>query len=114
MVQRNPSAATKLSAQPPFAFGGDGPAEAAAKASLVGLRNAGRVQAEAMRFAAERLAKDIEMPARFACCQSVESLLEEQWKFTATMMKDYSAEGGRLLDLLTADTSGDAGEPSSK
>lgn len=104
MVQRNPSSAVKPTIGMPALPGGAGLADAVSKASFEGMRTAGRVQSEAMRFVAERLSKDLEMPARLARCQSVESVLEEQWKFTTTLMQDYGAESRRLLDMLTKGT----------
>jgi hypothetical protein len=96
-----------------LAFGGAGFVEAAVKASMAGLQSAGRVQAEALRFVTERLAKDFEMPARLVACRDFDGVVEEQQKFATTLMKDYSEEGRRVLDLLAEGTRGDVGGKSS-
>jgi hypothetical protein len=85
-----------------FALGGEQFVETATKASMAGFESAGRLQAEAMRFVADRLAKDFEMPARFARCRSLGGVLEEQWNYAATMVKDYGEESRRMFELMAA------------
>lgn len=114
MAHRTPTGRTNPAGREAGTFGGQPFVEAATKASMAGLQNAGQIQAETLRFVTERMTKDLAMPARLATCQNIGSVLEEQWKFTATMMKDYGDEGRRMLDLLAAGARGDVKKPSAE
>lgn len=74
-------------------------AESVSKAYMAWLRNASRVQTEAMRFINERIAKDMEVPGKLACCKNPVEVLDTQMKFASSLLSDYMDEGRRLADM---------------
>lgn len=64
------------------------------------LKNANRLQAEAIRFVGDRFNKDVQMIARFAACKQPEEFLSLQSAAANELVKDYLAEGARWITLL--------------
>lgn len=65
------------------------------------MRNANRLQCEAIRFVADRFAKDVEMTQQFAKCKKPEEILDLQAKLVNAMMSDYMNESAKFLTLFS-------------
>lgn len=65
------------------------------------MQTAAELQTETARFVAERVRKDMEMPARIAACGNPLDIYQEQMDFASTMMSDYSDEGQKIVGILS-------------
>jgi len=64
------------------------------------MRNAARLQEESMRFARERMQRNIEAANGFAACRKPTDLLAMQSEYASETMGAYLAEGRKLVELL--------------
>src|SRR5512141_274796 len=65
------------------------------------LKNANRLQAEALRFLNDRFNKDVEMMSQFAHCKKPEEFFSLQAKLASNLVSDYTDESSRILALLS-------------
>ncbi len=65
------------------------------------MQTAAELQTETARFMAERVRKDMEMPARLVACGNPLDVYQEQMDFASTMMSDYSDEGQKIAGILS-------------
>jgi Phasin protein len=65
------------------------------------LRNATKVQAEAIRFINDRFTKDIEMMSQFAQCKKPEDIAALQAKLVSSLVADYTAESTKIIALFS-------------
>lgn len=77
------------------------------------LHNANRLQAEMIRFAAERFNKDVGLISRFASCHEPGEFLKLQSDAMAELAHDYLEEGARIAALY-GDASKEAGDAAAK
>ena len=64
------------------------------------LKNANRMQAEAIRFVSDRFNKDVQMLSRFGNCKKPEDVLRLQSELVTQLMGDYSDECAKWIALL--------------
>ncbi len=64
------------------------------------LQDAGKVQAETVRFLNERFEKDMDLLTQFAHCRRPEEIAALQSKAFATLVSDYAHESQTLFGLL--------------
>jgi len=64
------------------------------------LQDAGKVQAETVRFLNERFEKDMDLLTQFAHCRRPEEIAALQSKAFAALVSDYARESQTLFGLL--------------
>ena len=63
------------------------------------LKNANRLQAEAVRFVSDRFNKDLELLSRFGSCKRPEDFLTVQSEAMTQLASDYMTEGAKWVAL---------------
>ena len=74
--------------------------DAVAKAYAAWFSQAKRMQDETMRFAQERLKKELAVAVQLTRCTNPNEALAVQAKFANTMAEDYLAEGQRIVEMM--------------
>ena len=64
------------------------------------LKNANRLQAEALRFVSDRFNKDLQLLSRFGSCKRPEDFLGMQSEAMTQMANDYMTEGAKWVALF--------------
>jgi len=95
-VDRNPFDAEILWGMDPQSI------EAVTKACSTWFSQANRMRDEAVRFAQDRFAKELEAAVRFAHCTNPTEALTVQAEFANKMAADYLAEGKKMVELMGA------------
>ncbi|HET9045660.1 MAG TPA: phasin family protein, partial [Casimicrobiaceae bacterium] len=84
-------------------------AEDFTKACAAWFDQANRLQEETLRFAQERLTKELETAGRLARCTNPTDAFNLQIDFAATAAADYLAEGQKMVAMLGETTAKGAG-----
>ena len=64
------------------------------------VKNANRLQAEALRFLNDRFNTDVEMMSQVAHCKKPAEFFSLQAKLASTLVSDYTKESSRIIALL--------------
>ena len=75
--------------------------EAMSDAYATWIKNANKLQAEAIRFVGERLDKDLQLLSRLGACKKPDEFLALQSDATSELVNDYLEEGKRWIALLS-------------
>jgi len=65
--------------------------------------NTALFQSEALRFAADRFAKDLQIPGRLAACRTPAEFFAVEFAIACEAVDDYLAAGRHILELTTTD-----------
>lgn len=64
------------------------------------LHDAGRMQAEAIRFLSDRFNKDVQLIAEFSQCKRPEDVIAVQTRLVNDLVSDYMSESKTMFSLL--------------
>jgi hypothetical protein len=64
------------------------------------LHDAGKVQAEAIRFLNERMQKDMDLLGQFSECQTPQDIASVQARLLTSLVTDYAQESQAMFSLL--------------
>ena len=101
MSEMQTGTATKTDAPASVPFDLQGFLQANQKASESFTRGSAELGSEVMRFAGERLRRDVDTWQAVADCRTPADLLEIELGYTRTMMTDYMKEACTLMDMAT-------------
>ena len=78
-------------------------AQLAAQPFTLCMQSCARLQAESIRFFADRAVKDLRLPQRLAGCATPVEAFGIGAEFALEMARDYAREGRRLVALAAGD-----------